>query len=65
MQLSPFVHKLVWQTYTLCMHDITAEKKNADNLQKLVLDEIDYCDKELDAEVIGWCSDCGGDSKLM
>jgi hypothetical protein len=53
------------QTYTLRVHDITADKKNADNLLKIVLGEIDYCNDELEVEIIGWCSDAGGDSKSM
>jgi hypothetical protein len=53
------------QTYTLRVHDITADKKNADNLLKIVLGEIDYCNEELEVEVIGWCSDAGEDSMSM
>jgi hypothetical protein len=49
----------------LRVHDITAAKKDAENVLKLVLDEIDYCNKELDVVVIGWCLDSGGDSKSM
>lgn len=32
---------------------------------KIVVGEIDYCAEELDVEIIGWCSDGGGDSKSM
>ena len=52
-------------TYMQLVHDVTADKKNADNLLKLVIGEIDYCNGELDVEVIRWCSDAGRDSRSV
>lgn len=42
-----------------------AERKTADNLLKLVLDEIKYAQNELKVEIVAWCSDAGGDSRAM
>ncbi|KAF8593718.1 hypothetical protein BDV93DRAFT_460449 [Ceratobasidium sp. AG-I] len=54
-----------YKSYTVKVHDITAERKTADNHLKIVLEDIDHCEKEYDIRIIVWVSDAGGDSRAM
>ncbi|KAF8573044.1 hypothetical protein K439DRAFT_1650071 [Ramaria rubella] len=54
-----------YQTHTLHIHDVGAERKTANRLLKLVLEEIKYAQSELKVKIIGWCSDAGGDSRAL
>ncbi|KZT19628.1 hypothetical protein NEOLEDRAFT_1151838 [Neolentinus lepideus HHB14362 ss-1] len=47
------------------VHDISSERKSAENLLKLVEDDIDNCKKDLGVEIVGWCTDSGGDCNKM
>ena len=53
------------QTYTVKVHDLSAEPKTADNHLSQVLSDIDYAEKEHKVRVIAWVSDAGGDSHAM
>ncbi|EUC55842.1 DUF659 family protein, partial [Rhizoctonia solani AG-3 Rhs1AP] len=54
-----------YTTYTVKVHDVSTEHKTADNHLRLVLDDIDYAEKEHNTRVIAWVSDAGGDSRAM
>ena len=45
------------------VHDTSAERKTAENLLQLMIQEKDYIEMELDLKLIGWVSDAGGDSR--
>ena len=47
------------------MHDTSAERKTAENLLQLMIQEKDYIETELDLKLIGWVSDAGGDSRAV
>ncbi|KAJ7149276.1 ribonuclease H-like domain-containing protein [Mycena crocata] len=53
------------QVYMIAAHDVSPEKKSADNLLELVLQDIQYCEDELGIIMIGYCTDNGGDAKGM
>ncbi|QRW18642.1 hypothetical protein RhiXN_00048 [Rhizoctonia solani] len=54
-----------YKTYTVCVHDLSAQHKTAENHLKLVLSDIDKTKKEHNVRVIAWVSDAGGDSRAM
>ncbi|CAE6506976.1 unnamed protein product [Rhizoctonia solani] len=54
-----------YTTYTVHVHDISAEQKTAENYLELVLKDIDYAEQEYKVRVIAWVSDAGGDSRAM
>lgn len=45
------------------MIDNSAERKTGDNLLAMILDRIQYAERELHVLVVGFVSDDGGDSK--
>ncbi|KAJ6516526.1 ribonuclease H-like domain-containing protein [Mycena vitilis] len=51
--------------YMIAAHDISPEKKTADNLLEIVLRDIKYCEDELGVVVIAYCTDNGGDARGM
>lgn len=55
----------MFQTYTVRVHDLSAQHKTAENHLKLVLSDIDKTEKEHNVRVIAWVSDAGGDSRAM
>ncbi|CAE6478675.1 unnamed protein product [Rhizoctonia solani] len=54
-----------YKTYTVKVHDLSAEPKTADNHLSRVLADIDFAEKEHGVRVIAWVSDAGGDSRAM
>ncbi|CAE6454793.1 unnamed protein product [Rhizoctonia solani] len=54
-----------YKTYTVRVHDLSAQHKTAENHLKLVLSDIDKTEKEHNVRVIAWVSDAGGDSRAM
>ncbi|QRW17960.1 hAT family dimerization protein [Rhizoctonia solani] len=54
-----------YKTYTVRVHDLSAQHKTAENHLKLVLSDIDKTKKEHNVRVIAWVSDAGGDSRAM
>ncbi|KDN35726.1 hypothetical protein RSAG8_11349, partial [Rhizoctonia solani AG-8 WAC10335] len=54
-----------YTTYTVKVHDVSAEHKTAENHLNIVLNDIDYAEKEHNIKVIAWVSDAGGDSRAM
>ncbi|KAJ7833835.1 hypothetical protein B0H14DRAFT_2166575, partial [Mycena olivaceomarginata] len=51
--------------YIIAAHDVSPEKKSADNLLAIVLAGIDYCEKEFGIIFVGYCTDDGGDAMGM
>ncbi|KAJ7663381.1 ribonuclease H-like domain-containing protein, partial [Mycena polygramma] len=51
--------------YMIAAHDVSLEKKSADNLLQIVLTDIEYCEEELGVIMIGYCTDNGGDARGM
>ncbi|EJD34361.1 hypothetical protein AURDEDRAFT_76253 [Auricularia subglabra TFB-10046 SS5] len=45
--------------------DISRSPKNAENLLKLVLEELRYATEQLKVVVVAWCTDCSGESAKM
>lgn len=41
------------------------DKKSADNLLEIVLEDMKYCEDELGVVMVGYCTDNGGDAKGM
>ncbi|KAF8755047.1 hypothetical protein RHS01_05511 [Rhizoctonia solani] len=54
-----------YKTYTVCVHNLSAQHKTAKNHLKLVLSDIDKTKKEHNVRVIAWVSDAGGNSQAM
>ncbi|CUA68261.1 Zinc finger BED domain-containing protein 4 [Homo sapiens] [Rhizoctonia solani] len=54
-----------YTTYTLNVHDLSAERKTADNHLKVVLSNIDEAEKKYNIRIIAWVSDAGGESRAM
>ncbi|KAG8791459.1 hypothetical protein FRC12_009168 [Ceratobasidium sp. 428] len=52
-------------TYTVKVHDVSAEHKTADHHLSLVLSNIEHAEKEHNVRIIAWVSDAGGDSRAM
>ncbi|KAJ7091697.1 ribonuclease H-like domain-containing protein [Mycena crocata] len=46
-------------------HDVSPNKKSADNLLEIVLEDLKYCEDELGIIFIGFCTDNGGDVRGM
>jgi hypothetical protein len=46
-------------------HDVSSEPKTAESLLRIVLADIDYCERILGVVVIAWCTDAGGDARKM
>lgn len=51
--------------YTTHVHDVSADKKDSDELLKLVLENIVWCEDVLKVRIIAWCTDAGGDCRAM
>ncbi|KAJ7260042.1 ribonuclease H-like domain-containing protein [Mycena rebaudengoi] len=51
--------------YTNAAHDVSPDKKSAENLLQIVLGDIEYCEKEFGIIFIGYCTDNGGDARGM
>jgi hypothetical protein len=49
--------------YALQVHDLSASKKNAENLVELMKLNMEYAIGKYDIEWIGWCTDAGGDAR--
>ncbi|QRW23050.1 hypothetical protein RhiXN_08086 [Rhizoctonia solani] len=56
---------LDYKTYTVCVHNLSAQHKTAKNHLKLVLSDIYKTKKEHNVCVIAWVSDAGGNSQAM
>ncbi|THH15178.1 hypothetical protein EUX98_g9503 [Antrodiella citrinella] len=54
-----------YEPYLIDTHDVSAERKTADNLLNIVIMNIMYAMMTLEVTVIAWCSDAGGDSASM
>ncbi|KAF8671798.1 hypothetical protein RHS04_08128 [Rhizoctonia solani] len=54
-----------YKTYTVQVHNLSAQHKTANNHLKLVLNDIDSAEKEHNVRIIAWVSDAGGDSQAM
>ncbi|KDN49419.1 hypothetical protein RSAG8_02121, partial [Rhizoctonia solani AG-8 WAC10335] len=54
-----------YTTYTVNVHDLSTERKTAENHLKVVLSDIDDVEKRYNVRVIAWVSDAGGDSRAM
>ncbi|KAF8593547.1 hypothetical protein BDV93DRAFT_584914, partial [Ceratobasidium sp. AG-I] len=54
-----------YKSYTIKVHDISAQRKTADNHLNIVLNDIDHSEKEHGVRIIAWVSDAGGDSRAM
>jgi hypothetical protein len=53
------------QTYTIKVHNMSAQCKTAENHLNAVLSDIDKVEKDYGVHVIAWVSDAGGDSRAM
>ncbi|KAJ7030543.1 hypothetical protein C8F04DRAFT_961451 [Mycena alexandri] len=51
--------------HLVATHDVSPEKKSADNLLEIVLGDIEYCETEFGIIHVGYCTDDGGDAKAM
>ncbi|KAJ7015787.1 ribonuclease H-like domain-containing protein [Mycena alexandri] len=51
--------------HLVAAHDVSPEKKSADNLLEIVLGDIEYCETEFGIIHVGYCTDDGGDAKAM
>ncbi|KAJ7865814.1 hypothetical protein B0H13DRAFT_1636906, partial [Mycena leptocephala] len=51
--------------YMTAAHDVPPDKKSADNLLEIVLEDRKYCEDELGIVMVGYCTDNGGDAKGM
>ncbi|EPQ55188.1 hypothetical protein GLOTRDRAFT_24480, partial [Gloeophyllum trabeum ATCC 11539] len=51
--------------HLIATHDISGEKKTADNLLALTERDIDQMEAETGVEFIAWCTDAGGDCNKM
>jgi hypothetical protein len=47
------------------VHNVSAQRKTADNHLNIVLNDIDYSEQDHDVRAIAWVSDAGGDSRAM
>ncbi|QRW24098.1 hypothetical protein RhiXN_07110 [Rhizoctonia solani] len=54
-----------YKTYTVQVHNLSAQHKTANNHLKLVLNDIDSAEKEHNVRIIAWVSDAGGNSRAM
>ncbi|KAG8707863.1 hypothetical protein FRC11_007073, partial [Ceratobasidium sp. 423] len=54
-----------YKTYTVKVHDVSAEHKTIDDHLSLVLGDIDYAERTHKAQVIAWVSDASSDSRAM
>ncbi|KZT64568.1 hypothetical protein DAEQUDRAFT_678347, partial [Daedalea quercina L-15889] len=54
-----------YMTYLINTFCITKERKNAENLLEIVLDQIRYYTDVLKVMVVAWCSDASGDGSKM
>ncbi|KAJ7753324.1 ribonuclease H-like domain-containing protein, partial [Mycena maculata] len=52
------------QLYMIAAHDVSPERKTADNLLQIVLEDMEYCE-ELGIIMIAYCTDDGGDARGM
>ncbi|KAJ7763398.1 ribonuclease H-like domain-containing protein [Mycena metata] len=52
-------------THLVAAHDVSPEKKTANNLLEIVLGDIQYCETEFGIIHVGYCTDDGGDAKAM
>ncbi|KAJ7697906.1 ribonuclease H-like domain-containing protein, partial [Mycena rosella] len=50
--------------YMIAAHDVSPERKTADNLLQIVLEDITYCE-EHGIIMVGYCTDNGGDARGM
>ncbi|KAJ7829072.1 hypothetical protein B0H14DRAFT_2366798, partial [Mycena olivaceomarginata] len=50
------------ELYMIAAHDVSPERKTADNLLQIVLEDMKYCEEELGIIMIGYCTDNGGDA---
>ncbi|KAJ6628811.1 hypothetical protein B0H10DRAFT_2259901 [Mycena sp. CBHHK59/15] len=50
--------------YMIAAHDVSPERKTADNLLQIVLEDIMYCE-EHGIIMVGYCTDNGGDARRM
>ena len=66
---SPFIHgffaKETGQHMVYRMHDVSPERKTADNLLQIVTSDMQMCKDRYGMDFIGYCSDDGGDSRGM
>ncbi|KAJ7784891.1 ribonuclease H-like domain-containing protein, partial [Mycena maculata] len=53
------------QLYMIAAHDVSPERKTADNLLQIVLEDMEYCEEELGIIMIAYCTDNGGDARGM
>ncbi|KAF8834999.1 hypothetical protein BDN67DRAFT_913792 [Paxillus ammoniavirescens] len=54
-----------FEPYLICTHNISKEKKNAENLLAHVLADIQTMEEHFNVTVIAWCSDAAGDARKM
>ncbi|KAF8703671.1 hypothetical protein RHS03_06185, partial [Rhizoctonia solani] len=54
-----------YEAHITNIHNVSAQRKTAQNLLELVRGEIEYCEKELGVKVIAWCTDASGESRAM
>ncbi|KAJ7745031.1 hypothetical protein B0H14DRAFT_2637213 [Mycena olivaceomarginata] len=45
------------KVYMIAAHNVSPDKKTADNLLQIVLEGIKYCEEELGIIMIGYCTD--------
>lgn len=53
------------QTYLVSTFCITKERKTAENLLEIVLNQIKYFTEVLQVKVVAWCTDTSGDGSKM
>ncbi|KAJ7735370.1 ribonuclease H-like domain-containing protein [Mycena metata] len=51
--------------HLIAAHDVSSERKSADNLLEIVLADIEYCETEFGIIFVGYCTDNGGDAMGM
>ncbi|RDX44053.1 hypothetical protein OH76DRAFT_1360237, partial [Lentinus brumalis] len=54
-----------YEPHILHAHDVTHERKTAENLLVIVEAEIDFCEEILEMIIAAWCTDGGGDCAKM
>ncbi|EJD36610.1 hypothetical protein AURDEDRAFT_21737, partial [Auricularia subglabra TFB-10046 SS5] len=60
-----FMMNVEYTPWLINTTDISRQAKDAENLFKLVLDEIKYATEVLKLTVVGWCTDASGESRKM
>ncbi|KAG9080203.1 hypothetical protein FRC06_006949 [Ceratobasidium sp. 370] len=54
-----------YQAHITHIQDVSADRKIAENLLQIVLEEIKYLEEELGVALVAWCSDASGESRAM